>query len=222
MWAVSGNNKLRADASGPAHAAWTAPMAADFLWRVLDEVDYGLILVDSGMRIRHANHLARHELARRKHLRSNGGEIAAGSTQLTHQLRAAITQGFQGSRRLLVLGQDEDNLPVAVIPMHHRLEPNAEVVLLALSRQPGRENLALTFFAQAMAITPAEEAVLRALCDGMEVYEIAAANHVAVSTVRAQIRSLRNKTNCTSIRQLLHRVATLPPVVPALRVSTAY
>lgn len=216
MWAASGNNAIRDDALA------SPSVEADFLWRVLDEVDYGLILVDARMRIRHANHLARHEIARGRHLRVADGEIGTTSTPMTQRLRSAVAAGFQGSRRLLVLGTDEDNLPLAVIPMHHRLEPNAEVVLLALSRQPGRENLALTFFAQALNITPAEEAVLRALCDGMEVYEIAAAHHVAVSTVRAQIRSLRSKTNCTSIRQLLHRVATLPPVVPALRVSSAY
>ena len=54
----------------------------------------------------------------------------------------------------------------------------------------------------------------------MEIPEIARQNRVAESTVRSQIKALREKTGCTSIRQLLLRVNALPPVVPALRVIT--
>jgi len=56
--------------------------------------------------------------------------------------------------------------------------------------------------------------VLRALCDGMDVQEVAAHNGVSESTVRTQVRSLREKTQSTSIRQLVQQVAALPPVVP--------
>ncbi|MCY1543259.1 hypothetical protein D9M68_790680 [compost metagenome] len=38
------------------------------------------------------------------------------------------------------------------------------------------------------------------------------------STVRSQIKALREKTGCPSIRLMMQRVNSLPPVVPALRI----
>ncbi|MNW14622.1 hypothetical protein D3C71_2128940 [compost metagenome] len=43
---------------------------------------------------------------------------------------------------------------------------------------------------------------------------------MAESTVRSQIKTLREKADAPSIRRLLHRVNSLPPVVPALRIIT--
>jgi DNA-binding NarL/FixJ family response regulator len=90
-----------------------------------------------------------------------------------------------------------------------------------LARQRGTQNLAVTFFARSHGLTPAEESVLRALCEGQQVDDIAAAHGVCVSTVRTQIRSLREKTGAASIRVLVQRLASLPPVVPVSLASTS-
>ena len=45
-------------------------IGSDFAWRVLEEIDYGLILVGPDGKVQHANHLARHELARARFLRT--------------------------------------------------------------------------------------------------------------------------------------------------------
>jgi DNA-binding NarL/FixJ family response regulator len=64
--------------------------------------------------------------------------------------------------------------------------------------------------------------VLKALCDGMDVHDIALAKRVSECTVRTHLRSLREKTGVASIRLLVQRVAALPPVVPlALAVDRA-
>ncbi|MCB2070122.1 MAG: helix-turn-helix transcriptional regulator, partial [Ottowia sp.] len=84
-------------------------------------------------------------------------------------------------------------------------------------RQRVGQSLALPMFARVHGLTPTEESVLRGLCEGMEVDEIAAEHGVAESTVRTQVRSLRDKTGAGGIRQLVQRVMALPPVVPALR-----
>ena len=107
-----------------------------------------------------------------------------------------------------------ETLPVACVPLFHPFEGESASVLLLLGRQIGTQNLAVTFFARSHELTPAEECVLRALCNGMDVQDIAAANGVCESTVRTQVRSLRDKTQSTSIRLLVQRVAALPPVVP--------
>ena len=63
--------------------------------------------------------------------------------------------------------------------------------------------------------------MLAALCAGQRPSEIAAALCVALSTVRTQIGSIRAKTGAESIRALVRQVAVLPPLVSALRGTTA-
>jgi DNA-binding CsgD family transcriptional regulator len=58
--------------------------------------------------------------------------------------------------------------------------------------------------------------VLAALCDGDDPSGIARRFGVAVSTVRSQIASIRQKTRSTSIRELVRQVAVLPPIVSAI------
>ena len=194
------------------------PLDPSFLLRLLDEIDYGLVLVSAGGRVQHANHLARHELAC-GHLLSGavGDPIVACTAGLGQQLLAAIQGASHGRRRLLYLTHGEHTLPVAVIPLAHALEAPCASVLLVMARQRAGDNLAVQMFAREHGLTPTEESVLRALCDGRDVDEIAQQHGVAESTVRTQVRSLRDKTGSHGIRQMVQRVLALPPVVPALR-----
>lgn len=192
-----------------------------FLLRLLDEIDYGLVLVSAQGRVQHANHLARHELASGRLLEGAIGDlIGACNAAMGQQLMAAIQGALQGRRRLLYLTHGEHVLPVAVIPLSHALEDTGHSVLLVMARQRVGDNLALQMYAREHSLTPTEESVLRALCDGRDVDEIALEHGVAESTVRTQVRSLRDKTGANGIRQLVQRVLALPPVVPALRGSS--
>ncbi len=203
----------------------------DSLWRVLDEIDYGLILVDTFGMVQHANHLARYELARGHFLRlvQPDARTATAANQAIHgQLQAAdqppevnaqllrgIRSAAQGLRHMLTLRRDGANLPVACVPLFQPFEGEAASVLVMLGRQSATPNLAVTFFARDHRLTQAEESVLRALCKGQDIPDIAVAHGVAESTIRTQIRALRDKTQCHSIRVLVQQVAALPPVVPA-------
>lgn len=189
-----------------------------FLLRLLDEIDYGLVLVDEHGKIKHANHLARHELACGRLLNGAIDETITGATaMLGQQLMSAVHGALQGRRRLLYLTHREHTLPVAVIPLSHAVEEPCGSVLLVMARQHASDNLVLQMFAREHGLTPTEESVLRGLCEGREVDEIAVQHGVAESTVRTQVRSLRDKTGANGIRQLVQRVLALPPVVPALR-----
>ena len=189
-----------------------------FVLRLLDEIDYGLVLVDAQGRIQHANHLARHELATGRLLfTGQNGAVMGCNALLGDQLMEAIRGAAKGRRRLLYLTHGEHCLPVAVIPLVNELEGPQASVMLVMARQRVGDNLALQMFAREHCLTPTEESVLRALCDGREVDEIAVQHGVAESTVRTQVRSLRSKTGAHGIRQLVQSVLALPPVVPALR-----
>jgi DNA-binding CsgD family transcriptional regulator len=158
--------------------------------------------------------LRRHEIARARFLRNVNGRIAGLSVDQTEELQRGVRWAARGRRQMLTLRNGGKTLSVACVPLSEPFEGQQGSVLLMLARQTGTQNLAVTFFAQTHGLTPAEEGVLRALCDGMDVQEVAAHNGVSESTVRTQVRSLREKTQSTSIRQLVQQVAALPPVVP--------
>ena len=67
-----------------------------------------------------------------------------------------------------------------------------------------------------MALTATEEQVLGILCQGYSAPQAARQLKVAVSTVRSHVRSLCAKTRSNGVRELVSRVAVLPPVAPRI------
>ncbi|MDB5751003.1 MAG: hypothetical protein JWP65_1424 [Ramlibacter sp.] len=190
------------------------PTASDFAWRVLEEIDYGLILVSPCGALQHANHLARHELTRGRFLRIEGSIVVGPLPAQTEEINRGVRGAAQGRRQMLTLRNGDDTLHVACVPLFPSFEGRSGSVLLMLARQTGTQNLNVTFFARSHGLTPAEESVLKALCDGLDVHEIALSHGVSEYTIRTQVRSLRDKTGINSMRLLVQRVAALPPVVP--------
>ena len=193
-------------------------LSQSLMLRVLDEMDYGLLVIDAKGRIRHANHLARQEMSLGRVILSQSRSLLGRSTDLTAQIQVALEHALRGQRRLLQLKQGEHELSMAFVPLNHALEFDAPTVLVLLSRKNASDNLALRMFARSQSLSPSEEGVLLALCRGASIPEIAADHKVAESTVRSQIKALREKTGCGSIRALMQRVHSLPPVMHALRV----
>jgi len=193
-------------------------MGRAHLLRVLDEVDYGVLIIDAQGTILHANHLARHELASGRMLMSYGNSLLGSSAEFTSQMQTALEAAFRGQRRLVLLNKGERELSLAFTPLSHPLEADTPTVLVMLSRQSACDNLAVRMFARTIGLSPSEEAVLMGLCRGLEIPEIAAEHGVAPSTIRSQIKTLREKAGSPSIRRLLQRINSLPPVVPALRI----
>lgn len=206
--------------NGLAGGVEMASLSEAHLLRVFDEIDYGLLLLDPQGRILHANHLARHELAQRHILRACSGSLMGNTPEHSERIQQALDAALRGQRRLVLMRDGERDLSMAFTPLSHPLEDDRPTVLVVLSRQNVCDNLAVRMFARALALSPAEEVVLLALCRGLDIQEIAAENGVAVSTIRSQIKTLREKAGASSIRRLLQRINSLPPVVPALRIVT--
>jgi DNA-binding CsgD family transcriptional regulator len=204
----------------PVGAAAVRPSATgrateiEFAWRVLEEIDYGLILVSAAGHLQHANHLARRELTLGRFLRLEGAIVTGVTDPQAEELQQGMLGAAVGRRQMVTLHNDRDSLPIACVPLFPPFEGESAAVLLMLGRQSGAQNLAASFFARTHGLTRAEESVLKSLCDGLEVHEIATANGVSEYTVRTQVRSLRDKTGINSMRLLVQRVAALPPVAP--------
>lgn len=186
--------------------------------KVLDEIDYGVMVLDDHGRLRHANHLARHELGAQRLIMSHGNVLLGINSELSEQLQMALEQALRGQRRLLLLKDGERELSLAFVPLGLPLQSDAPAVLVMLSRQNACDNLSVRMYARSQNLSPSEEAVMIALCRGLTIPEIADAHGVAQSTVRSQIKALREKTGSSSIRHLLQRLNSLPPMVPALRI----
>lgn len=191
--------------------------AMQWLALVLDEIDYGIVLVTQGQTVLYSNHAARRELRRDSPLRLDTDRLCAQLGSDAATLREALSAATQrGMRRLVVLGGSRKSTVVAVVPLSfcHDDEP---VALVMLGKGSVCESLSAQGFASAHGLTPMEQNVLAGLCAGHAPRRIADDHGVSLSTVRAQIASIRGKTGAASIRALLERVAQLPPLVGALR-----
>ena len=196
-----------------------APGATPWLALMLDEIDYGMLLLAEGASVLHANHAARSELDAAHPMQLVGGELRVARSQDLLPLREALDGARQrGLRRLIELGDGEHRVSVAVVPLANAPgDDGVRLTLLVLGKRHVCEALSAHWFSRSHGLTPAESRVLAALCAGRRPGEIAAAQSVALSTVRSQIGSIRAKTRAESIRALVRQVAVLPPLVGALR-----
>jgi DNA-binding CsgD family transcriptional regulator len=182
-------------------------------WRVLDEIDYGLILLSASGELQHANQLGWSELSRARFLRMDEGQVVGETPAVTQELRRGLQAAALGRRHMLMLREGGDVLPVTCVPLMPA-EGSATPVLLMLARQSATRNLNVGFFSRTHGLTAAEESILRHLCEGLQVKEIARVKGITPSTVRTHLRSLREKTGLRHIRLLAQRVAMLPPMLP--------
>lgn len=184
--------------------------------RLIDEIDYGLMLVDDHGHVRVANRLARRECAAPGALRVVHGELQAAQPADHAALRHALDAAQRGRRELLELGRGAQRVRLAVVPLSDPGDEAAHALIVFGKRQLC-ETLSVELFARAHGLTGAEGKVLQALCSGAQPTGMARQFGVAISTIRTQLASLRQKTEAASIRDIVRQVAALPPVVTALR-----
>jgi DNA-binding CsgD family transcriptional regulator len=206
----------------------TAGPMAGVLVRMLDEIDYGLLLVTASGALRFANQLALRALGGGGALRLAGGAVFAARDADQTLLRIALCDAGRGLRRLLTLNPAGANTSVAVLPLPAQdsgFDPEAAaepMVMLVLGKQSANQTLTLDFFARTHKLTSAETAVLHALCAGQSPKQAAVSLCVAISTVRTQIGSIRLKTQTASLRELADKVAALPPITPAMKTAVCH
>lgn len=201
-----------------------AALMARLMTLLLDEIDYGLLLLAEGSRVLHANHAARASLDAEHPLQLLGHELRARLAKdvapLHNALHAATSRGL---RRLLTVGEGEQRAGISVVPLSapgwagEPAQPGSAATLLVLGRREVCSSLAVQGFAREYRLSPSEEQVLAALCEGLSPNEVAERHGVKIATVRTQIANLRAKTGAESIRALVKQVAVLPPLVGTLR-----
>jgi len=201
--------------------------AGPWITQMLDEVDYGMLLVAADTRVTYMNHAARLELDAQHPLQLQGRSqlLGAHRPQDVAPLYDALALAQRGRRGLLTLGDGEHRVAVSVVPLSDLTDCSdgrRTSTLLMLGKREVCAQLSVRGFARSFSLTPAETRVLELLCQGHKPKAIADEVGVMVSTVRTQIGSVRAKTGAASIRDLVRQVAVLPPLVGALRGGTAH
>jgi len=185
--------------------------------RMLDVVDYGLVLLGDGGEVIYANEAARAEIALGHPLRIDGGKLLARHAADAPALRQALLSASRRAMQsLLSLGASAGAVVrVAVVPMAEPGESAAS--LLIIGKRQACEELSRDAFARQHALTLAEARVLKRLCEGEKPVDIARTLGVQLTTVRTQIGSIRMKTGTRDIAQVVQHVGRLPPLPCLMR-----
>lgn len=227
--------------SRPAAAQRQDISELELLRLALDQVGYGLVAVDvDTATIQFTNALGRDALhdgpagdrqfGRETGLREVHGRVATRDPLAAHLLLQTLARARGGMRSLLSLGEDGKNA-VAVVPLattRHKQDAAipagstsaapTSLALLVFAKQNLCDDSTVALFARERGLTSAEGQVLAQVCRGLRPAQIADHHGVQISTVRTQLRSIRMKTCCETIRELVQKVSVLPPM--ALHLSS--
>jgi DNA-binding CsgD family transcriptional regulator len=181
---------------------------------LVDELAHGMMVTTVDGRVLHANQAARHELARRRVLGARQSVLHACTPKGARTLQEALAKVGEGKRSLIELPAAQGpGLTLAAVPLKATPGQVPKAALL-FARASVCDSLMLCFFARGHGLTATEEQVLGILCQGFSAPQIAVQMKVAVSTVRSHVRSLCTKTRSSGVRELVNRIAVLPPVAP--------
>lgn len=216
------------------------PSELNLLRMALNQMDYGLVVIDcDSAMVQFANalgHAALLEcpdgsgaLGRGSGLRLLHGRVMAQRPSDNETLRRTLERARAGLRGFLCLGESAQSSAIAVLPLigqrsvadkqaHGTLGsalPPA-YALLVFAKQQLCDDSTMALFARERGLTSAEGQVLAQVCKGLRPAQIAHNHGVRISTVRTQLRSIRMKTCCETIRDLVQKVSVLPPMARQL------
>jgi DNA-binding CsgD family transcriptional regulator len=211
--------------------------ASDLIASALDELACGVIIIDARGRILHQNLAAHTVLARGDCVAIDNGTISATHEPDARHLADALAKAAQGKRSMIALGA-LSRTTVAVVPLQRNGAAAAQGLPSSLTASPPKgqanearfalifsragvcESLMLSFFSRAHQLTASEETILGLMCAGLTAPEMATRLKVAEATVRTHVRNICTKTHSNGIRDVVKRLAVLPPLMAAVMPST--
>ena len=194
--------------------------------RMLDIVDYGMLLVLPDGHVAFANQVARNDLDATHPLALCDQTLAVRHAHDLVPLRDALCSALhKGLQRLLTLRDERGrSVSVAILPIGDgagecagRGNPGTSGAMLMLGKRQVCVDLSAEAFGRHHELTAAEGRVLKQLCCGHRPAEIARQQGVALSTVRTQIACMREKTGAPSIGALVSDLSRLPPLLNRMR-----
>jgi DNA-binding CsgD family transcriptional regulator len=191
------------------------------LARLIDELDFGVMVLDPTGRMLAANEAARSLLRRQSPFALAADHLQPVDPIDRRRWRAMLDACLRSERRLGSFGTGDHAVSVALSPVATDGHRAPEIGILAsFGRLRMCEPTSLAAFAKSRGLTTAEAKVLDALVAGRTPTAIARNHAVAISTVRAQIRQILEKTDCGGIRELIVTIARLAPMRASVTSAT--
>jgi DNA-binding CsgD family transcriptional regulator len=178
-------------------------------WDLLDQVGCGICLVDESMRLVYANELA-NDLTEESWF-MEGGFCAKQCVPPSLRLREGVLCALSGRANIVQVFESGVCLLLALSPV--ALGAGRKGVLITSERVRVVSNSAFRIYARALRLTTREVEVLKQLSAGLEPKVAADAMCMSVETIRSHIKSILSKAAAGSLRELLLRVAKLPPLI---------
>ncbi len=197
----------------------TPAPSTDFIASAMDELACGVVIIDRHGHLLHSNLAAEAVL-----MRSDCVVLVDGKVTVTHksderQFSEALLNAAAGKRSMVALGV-LSHTTVAVVPLRNTSGQASEPrFALMFSRAGVCESLMLSFFSRSYRLTATEERVLGLMCTGLTAPEMAQQLNVGEATIRTHVRNICTKTHSNGIRDIVKRLAMLPPLMAAVMPS---
>jgi DNA-binding CsgD family transcriptional regulator len=189
----------------------------------LDALSLPAIVLDAELRLLHANPAALAMLTPGGALRQHRSGVLVGPTSLTAAHRAeqgllerlvrAVALGVTPGGGVRVTAEDGACHALVVLPLPSRLAgrdgPPPPGLVLLLARPLGGRAPPLELLREVFGLGAVEAEVAAALAGGVAAEVVAAQRGVGIGTVRAQIRSILQKTGAHGLRDLERMMALL-------------
>jgi DNA-binding CsgD family transcriptional regulator len=194
--------------------------STDFIASAMDELACGVIIIDRYGHLLHSNVAA-------ESLLMSGDCVVLVDSKVTVTHKAdersfndALLGAATGKRSMVALGP-LSHTSVAVVPLRNTSgQPSEPRIALMFSRAGVCESLMLSFFSRSYRLTATEERVLGLMCACLTAPEMAIQLKVGEATIRTHVRNICAKTNSNGIRDIVKRLAVLPPLMTAVMPST--
>jgi DNA-binding CsgD family transcriptional regulator len=189
-----------------------------WLHGLLNEVGFGILILNEQFEVHFCNHSARQALvaAGLSCLGGQGtavyGDSAGLHSRKINEFYAQAKLAAKGQRKFVLLGEGVDQIVVALSPINLAEQFLQPGVLVTTERKSVCKSSSLWAYGKALALTASELKVLHLLADGDEPKIVAENLKVSVTTVRSHIRSIIDKTASANLREVLLKVSKLPPM----------
>ena len=196
--------------------------APSWLKCLLNDVGFGILILDPDLNVCFCNDSAKAALDAAGFGRlltipaetTQAGQDAIKSSGCTDLKRffSSAKLAVKGQRKLILLGEGTNQIAAALSPINLGEQYAQHGVLVTTERKTVCEAISLWAYGRVQGLTSGELKVLEFLANGQEPKQVAGSLKISLSTVRTHIRSIVSKTDSSSMRDLLLRVAKLPPI----------
>lgn len=188
------------------------------LLSLFDQIGYPAIVLSADQRLVYANADGASALQSGRALQLRNEHVVVADRTQELVWGNALRDCARGLRRLVFLGSREHSVPIAVSSLSTPDEPQQHGLnMVVFARVSPCQRASLQAYAKALGLTASEVRVAIGLLGGESPEEIATAHQVSISTVRTQIRCLLEKSGSSTVRALLLKLASLPPLELALQ-----